>query len=148
MALKLFCWFEQLNDLKSLQTSIFQLIFAWMLAAAFLHTDSVHSIIGAGWDTHSSFEQPSRLWGIEGAADMRKSIGEATSREVTMSVTPVRVILWNVVDVLRNWMHGPQNSQLRRCVPSWKDKKNQECQRLKFSCKCLHPFIHSQKKIS
>lgn len=118
IALKLFCWFEQLNDLKSLHTSIFQLIFAWILAAAFLHTISVHSTGGAGWIGHSSCEQASRLWGIEGAADMRKSIGEATRREVTINVIPVRVILWKVVDVFRNCMHGPQNSQLRKCAPS------------------------------
>jgi hypothetical protein len=58
-------------------------------------------------DTH-----PSPRWGIEGAAEMRKSMGEATSREVTSNVTPVRVILWKVVDVLRNVMQGAQKSQL------------------------------------
>lgn len=56
--------------------------------------------------------QPSRC-GIEGAAEMRKRIGDATSSEVTKRVTPVRVILWNVVDVFRNCMQGPQNNQLR-----------------------------------
>lgn len=124
IALKLFCWFEQLNDLKSLQTSIFQLIFAWILAAAFLQITSVHSAGGTWWIPHSSWEHPSRLWGIDGAADIRKRIGDATRREVTINVTPVSVILWNVVDVFRNFMQGPQKIQLRRCVPSWNEGKN------------------------
>jgi hypothetical protein len=96
MARTLFCWLEQLNDLKSLHTSIFQLILDCILAAAVLHTASVHSGGGTGWTAQPSWdEQPlsPRWWGIEGAAEMRKRIGDATSKDVTMSVTPVSVIL-------------------------------------------------------
>lgn len=117
--LKLPCWVEQLNDLKSLQTSVFQLIFDCMLVATVLQIASWHSGGGRFTTQSSCVAQPSR-WGIEGAAEMRKRIGDATSSDVTRSVTPVSVILWNVVDVFRNCMHGPQNSQLSSRVLSCK----------------------------
>lgn len=115
---KLFCWFEQLNDLKSLQTSIFQLILACMLAATFLQICSWHSGGGRLTMQSSCVVQPSRC-GIDGAAEMRKRIGDATRSDVTKRVTPVNVILWNVLDVFKNWMHGPQNSQLKSRVLSY-----------------------------
>lgn len=40
----------------------------------------------------SAVGQPSRC-GIDGAAEIRKSIGDATSSDVTRRVTPVNVIL-------------------------------------------------------
>lgn len=66
--------------------------------------------------------QPSRC-GIDGAAEMRNRIGEATRSDVTSRVTPVSVILWNVVEVFRNLMQGPQNSQFSNLVLSYKKKK-------------------------
>lgn len=92
MTRKLVCWLEQLNDLKSLQTSALQLILPCILAATILHIGSLHS--GGGRLTmQSSFvAQPSRC-GIDGAAEIRKRMGEATRSDVTRSVTPVSVIL-------------------------------------------------------
>lgn len=121
---KLLCWVEQLKALKSLHTSLFQLIFDWMLAATVLQIVSWHSG-GGRFTMQSSFvAQPSRC-GIDGAAEMRKRIGDATSSDVTKRVTPVSVILWNVVDVFRNCMQGPQNSQLSSLELSCK-KKNKK----------------------
>lgn len=115
------CWVEQLKDLKSLHRSAFQLTIDWMLAATFLQICSWHSG-GGRLAMQSSCAQPSRC-GIEGAAEMRKRMGDATRSDVTSSVTPVRVILWNVVDVLRNWMQGPQNNQFTSRALSCKGKR-------------------------
>lgn len=94
-----------------------------MLEATFLHTSSWHST--GGMSTMQSLvcvTHPSR-WGSEGAAEIRNRMGDATSNDVTSKVIPVNVILWKVVDVLRNVMHGPQKSQLSSRLLSWNEEK-------------------------
>lgn len=161
MIRKLLCFSEQLKDLKSLHTSTFQLIFAWMPVATFLQIVSWHS--GGGRETRQSScaTQPSRC-GIDGAAEMRKRMGDATSSDVTRSVTPVSVILWKVVDVFRNWMQGAQNSQLRRRELSYgkrEEKKNQhhKCVKNRFlnwemsaSCaaQCCHCYFFCSRRLT
>lgn len=78
--------------------------------AAALQIGSEHSGGGAGvgWQSSSSVTWQS-LGNCEGAAEMRKRMGEATRRDVTRSVAAVMAILCTAEEP-RSQMHGAQQT--------------------------------------